>query len=166
FSVNDVSVTFEDPVEQALFSQFNGRNLFLFAADQTGDLVLPVERFSGVPAQYLLHVVNVKALRVIAQNPLGHGVANDPNPYRLDFGNATFTLTVDGTTSFPVTLTQLATTSPQPNSNADDLVSDLNVALASALISASLPANLIFAGHTVDDQIYFSLNRPATLATH
>ncbi len=161
--MNDITVTFEDPVQQALFTQFNGRNLFLFAADQTGNLILPVERFSGVPAQYLLHVVNVKALRVIAQNALGHGIGNDPNSYRLDNGDATFTLTIDGTTSIQVTL---AASDTLINANADDLVADLNAtgkALKNALAAAGLAADLIVAGHTADDQLYFSLNRPGTL---
>jgi len=62
-----ITVTFDDPAEQALFEagRAAGFGLNLFAAANradTGDAlqILPVEQFAGVPEYYLLHVINLR----------------------------------------------------------------------------------------------------------
>ncbi len=80
--ISQITVAFDDPVENAFF-QAAARKLFLFAgATVTGSdgksTVVPVERFMGVPEFYLLHVVNVRN---------AGGVSPAMGSYRLTFAN-------------------------------------------------------------------------------
>lgn len=99
-SHDDITVMFDNTDDDALFSRAEfktgnqSHNYSLFAAVQTdpqGQLAfLPVERFSGVPEFYLLHVNNVKA----------YGVRGLEVP-QVPAGGATvqFSLTIDGSKS-------------------------------------------------------------------
>lgn len=92
-----VNATVNDPFQ--VYDNFS-----LFAAVQTdpqGQLAfLPVERFNGVPQNYLLHVNNVKSYGI-----RGLEVPKAPVPI-LPATDTTisFTLTIDGTTSSPLSV--------------------------------------------------------------
>jgi ELWxxDGT repeat protein len=91
-----ISIVFDDPMEQSLFAdvgQWNGRNLYLYAAevyDPQAELALiPVNQFDGTPEFYMLHVPNVRSFGFRAMDSVK--VASHA-------ANAAFTLTVNGQT--------------------------------------------------------------------
>ncbi|RLB94870.1 MAG: hypothetical protein DRH50_05770, partial [Deltaproteobacteria bacterium] len=157
-SLDMISVVFDRPDMQALFddSNYSGKNLFLFAAEDTDPTetlsVLPVEQFSGVPEYYLLHVHNVRSFYLTANSapasPLG----------RLTTGDATFALTVGDDDPVSITIAQAGTAD---NTCVDDLVADINTALDASALAGKVFAKKTFVA--TGERIAFSTTYSATL---
>ena len=138
-----IEVVFDQPDMQALFDGFAGTNSYLYAARNVGTEealeIVPVEKYSGVPAYYVLKIENVQSFSVTAIDPvvtLG----------RLS-ADAVVGISIDGADPVSVTVYSSARTvegtvfdGTANNVDIDDLIADLNESLAATDLSGIVRA--------------------------
>jgi hypothetical protein len=157
-------IRFVDPIEHLRFHrpELERTNFFLFAGEQSDPdeplSILPVEQFAGVPEFYLLHVVNVNAYPVV--------IVPEPPPEngQLD-ADLQFDLTIDGQHSLGGVVPIGGLHGTADNTNINNLIADINRALAAAFADAEIPPHLkgsVYA-EEFDGQIAFRMTHDGTL---
>ncbi|MFC1858044.1 proprotein convertase P-domain-containing protein [Thermodesulfobacteriota bacterium] len=128
-----ISVKFDRVDMTDLFNTYATTGKYLFAAQDVnpgeGLEIIPIEQFDGVPDYYLLQIINVQSFRVSAVDPaiaLGQLTSD-----------ATINISLDGAPAISVTIAKADTNA---NISIDNLVADLNDALAAANLDTILTA--------------------------